>query len=243
MADIKIDIGTNIDEIGKSVDELSQQMVKDVQTAVGQLSRNVENEAIRLAQERLFSTSNHYIQSIKREQVGDNVWVISIDDEFSEHLENGFNGFDMKPGFLKSDKAKKDKDGNSYLDVPIQQHPFSKQKSSTKVTDMRSAVESVLKDNNVKKRVEEFDANSKGLSRYGNVTRFSNIKDRRVAGLVKITPPGSKSGQYLLFRRVSKNSPQDSWNHPGYQGANIFPDLEKYAKKQLDVILKNILGG
>jgi hypothetical protein len=241
MSNIKIDINLVIKDIKKDLEDLSEDLISSVQKAVGIVAISVENEAHKLASERL-ANPNTYIQGIKREKIGENTWVIYIDNPIAQKLEEGWGSYDMKPGFLNSSKAKKGRKGK-YLDIPLEQHPGSKKRGTNKVVSYREAVEAAIKEANIATRIEEFNSESIGLNRFGTVERFDNLKDPKVKGLVKITPPNSKS-QYFLFRRVSENSDPKKWIHPGFPGIDIFEnDLRKFAEKEIDRVLRNILGG
>jgi hypothetical protein len=146
---------------------------------------------------------------------------------------------------LNSSKAKTGDSGNKYIDVPFRVKPTSKEPVGQVTKDIRTAVANILKSKNVTKKIEEYNKNSKGLSKYGTVTRYGNIHRQHPAhGLVKITAPNKKAGgRYFLFRRISEKSSSNSWMHPGYQGIHLFDDvLPSFADKKIDEVLRKILG-
>ena len=244
MADTKIDIKIEAVKLGKDIEKLGKTLVSQLQEQIRVFSKTVYNEGLRLSSERLKTSQEMFNNNLKYEKIGDNTYVIYlIDDSPAIHFEEGWGSFDMKPGFLNSSKAKKTKDGKStFFDVPFKIEPHSKSPAGKGIIDMRSAVASVLKDEQVTKTITEFNEGATGLAKYGTVTRYTNTGDPRTEGLVQIQSPTTNSSSYFLFRRVSKNSPSHKFNHPGFKGAKIFPDLETYAQKGVEEILKKFLG-
>jgi len=238
--DVKVKI--DIEGMKKSLDDFSSSIVDTINESLDKLAEKMQREVGMAIFQKMPNKADSFLKHLKKEKIGDNIWVIYIDSEEFEQMELGYPGFDMKPGFLNSPKAKQSKDNKSYMRVPLPQKPHSKSPASPKVRDMRSAVKSVIKDKTVKKVVEKFNSQSSGLSRYGNVTRYKGIEDSRVKGLVAVQPPGGKK-QHLLFRTVSESSSEGSWMHPGVQGINIFEEINIKAEKELDKLMKDILGG
>jgi hypothetical protein len=242
MANFKIDLKIKVGDLIKSIDNLGKDLVQDLQNQIGVLSKTIYNEGLRLADQRLKTTSSLWKDNFKYQKVSDNIYEIYlIDNALAEDFEEGFGSFDMKPGFLNSSKAKTSADGKTkYMDVPFNIKPHAKSAAGERIMDMRSAVNEALKDEAVSKRIEEYNQNSSGLTKFGKVTRFDNIKDEKVKGLVNVKPPNGPS-KYFIFRRVSSNSVSSKFMHPGFKGANIFQDLEKYTDKSVDDLIKRIL--
>jgi len=240
---MKIDINTKIKDLDKDFEKLGEQVVKEIQAKIEMFSKAVYNEGLRLSAEKLGTSLANYQSNLKYEKIGDNIYqIFLVEDSFAEKFEEGFKGFDMKPGFLNSPKAKTTKDGlNKYFDVPFQIQPHAKSRASKRITDMRSAVQAAISDKTVEKRITEFNKDSKGLARFGNVTRYKT-GDPRTEGLVNIAPPGGGTSKYFIFRRVSRNSDPSKFLHPGYDGAKIFEELEKFTEKGIEDLLKGILG-
>jgi len=240
---MKIDIKAKIKGFDKDFENLGESIVKDMQRKLELFSKAAYNEGLRLASERLGTSLVHYQNNLRYEKISDNIYqIFLIEDSPAINIEEGMTGFDMKPGFLRSNKAKQTKSGEgTYLDVPFRIQPHSQSRANKRIVDMRSAVQAAVNDRTVEKRIKNFNKDSKGIERFGDVTRYLNTGDPRTEGLVKITPPKTRSSRYFLFRRVSNNSPSSSWLHPGHEGAKIFPDLEAFVNEGIDKLLKNIL--
>lgn len=236
MSDIRFKL--NVDQITKNFDFLRKNLVEDIRKQIGILASEVYDQGLYYASKRLHQSFSIWKDGYKFNKIGDGIYEIYIEDgHLAENYENGYGNFDMKPGFLNSPKAKTTKDGfGKYLDIPFNITP-----TPTNITDIKSAVSSVLVDTTINKRIEEFNQGSTGLTKFGEVTRFDGIKDDRIKGLVGIKPPNGTSN-YFIFRRVSKNSSPNKWIHPGIDGAHVFRDLENFTTKRIEEILKKILG-
>jgi hypothetical protein len=229
MSEIKIDINTLTKSLEKDLNSFSKDLVSSVQNAVENLVSILEAEAIKLASEKLTNTFPIYANAIRKEKIGENTWVIYLDNNFANMLEDGFSSYDMKDGFLSSNKAKIGKN-STYFNVPIN----PKQASKKNIFDYRSAVEAAINDS-------ETISDSKNTS-FGKIEKFSNLKEDRLKGLMKITSNAGNE-QFLLFRRVSTKSDKNKFIHPGYDGAHIIEkDLKLFAEQELDKILKKMLG-
>lgn len=241
---MKIDVNIELKKLKKDIKNLGEGVVNDMSNHIRAFSKTVYNEGVNLARQRLSGTYSKYVSNLKYSDLGNGVYVIFlVEGSIGDKLENGWSSYDMKPGFLSSPKVKMSKKGNPYIDIPLNIEPHSKRPSKQRVMDMRSAVDKVISDKTIKKRFEKFDSGSSGISKYGDVTRYDGIKDPRVHGLVKITHPqkAKKGSKYFIFRRVSNASDPNSWLNPkdgNKEGVNIFKDLEEYARKGIQDIIK-----
>lgn len=241
MSGFKIDLNIKLEGLSKELEQLGTTIVNDLKANLKAFSRSIYNEGLRLADERLKTTGAIWKNNFKFVEAGPNIYEIYlVEGSPAQSYEDGYAAFDMKPGFLNGPKSKTSKKGTKYADIPLNQKPYAKSSASPKVTDMSSAVKAVLSDNSVSKRIEEFNAGSKGLNKFGQVTKFDNVKDPKVQGLINIKTPEGVS-KFLLFRRVSSNSPSGKWIHPGFQGSHILDDLEKFTKDGIEDIFKKIL--
>jgi len=236
-------ITINVQDLIEDIESFEETIIQDIKDKVKDFSKAAYNEALRLSSQKLGTSATQWQNNLKYEEAGKDTYIIYlVEGSPAIPFEEGFGPFDMKPGFLMSGKAKRSLKGKKYLDVPIPQYPSSKRPGSKKIVDMRSAVASVLKDRTVEKRIKEYNAQSKGLSKYGKITRYTNTKDPRTEGLVKVSPPGKGRNRYYIFRRVSENSDGKSWIHPGFQGVDIFTDLESYVQKGIEDIIRGTTG-
>lgn len=81
-----------------------------------------------LASNRLNSTRQQFIDSLKMEKVAMNRYVITLDGD-AEHIEKGYDSFDMKPGLLRGAK-KVSKQGYRYRSIKFDHKPGATAKPS-----------------------------------------------------------------------------------------------------------------
>lgn len=235
----EINIKLEAEKLKKDLDLLSKQTQRNLKTAIKQLSLNVYNEADRLASEKLITSREDYRNALKYQQLSDDTYIIYLDPQSASAnaIEKGWEPFNMIKGLVNGPKSRVSKEGKRYNIIPFRQRPYSKEPTKQVVADMREAIQSIIKDKNIGKTVKEFNDKT--------ITFFEGIEDPRLQGLTKITSPiegkKAKHTQYFIWRVVSENSKIPSWNHPGYKGANIFNDLERYVQLNIDRILRTIL--
>jgi len=227
-------------ELGKSIDTISDRVKQQLQAAVKQLSLNTYAEAQRLANQRLDTSREDYVNNLKyRELKGQDIYIIYLDGA-GKFFEKGWEKFDMKHGLLHGPKSKVGKDGKRYNTVPFKKKGSAPKGSVGPIADTAAAIKGIIRDNKIQKIEKEI----KG----GTVTHYKGIEDPMLKNLVRVTQISKtksgkerKSSQYFVFRRVSENTDPSKWINPGYQGARIFPDLKRYVEDNLRLIMKEIL--
>lgn len=84
-----------------------------------------------LAKQQLSTTAKEYIQGIGPVEQTETTATIRLSGFLPVHLEKGLKKFDMKPGILKSSKAKISKKGTRFVVVPIKQVKFKRGRPRT----------------------------------------------------------------------------------------------------------------
>ncbi len=234
-----ISIQLNAEALGKSLKNLSIETTTTLQSAVASLAQGAYSEAIRLANERLKTTRQDYINALEFESIGDNIYVITLKGEHANAIEDGYASYDQKPGLLAGPNAKVNAKGGKYNTVPFYHTPTSKAPVNTKMTNLREAVQKLLKDRDLNKIIKD----DTGQPLQGVVARITDTGIRDLEGLIKVQKQYGKRTQssYVTFRRVGENSDPSKWMHPGYGGCHIFTDVENFINRELDNILKAIL--
>ena len=241
--DIKLSI--RAEELGLDFDLITQQATQSINQGVQALAQATFNTAIELAHEKLSSTQQDYINalSFSRKKIGKNVFYeISLSDSMN-WIEDGFPGYDMKPGLLNGPKSRVNKQGKRYNIVPFRHKPFGKAGGSSNstraklqnelsATIKKYGLDQIIKDSNNR----ALEGRVKSLTNKGLLPNLQGLTkyQKRYKSVIQST--------YMTFRVVSENSSPSSWIHPGYRGANIFPELEKYVDEQIDEILTHILS-
>lgn len=237
MFDINLKI--RAEELGKTLDNLADQTKEILEGAIGQIAQATYSEGVRLAQQRLKTTKQDYLNSFNLYELGDGIYVISLTGDHANSIEDGWAPFNMINGFLNGPKAKISKKGIIYNTIPFSYKPYSKAPLNEKSTQLRDAVKQVLKQNGIDKILKGPD----GTPLQGKVATILNTGIKELNGLVKYQKTYDKATQstYMTFRRVSERTLKSKWNHPGFGGAKIFPDLENYITEQVDRILNTVL--
>ena len=218
------------------------------------------NEGKRLAMERLHTTSKDWLKAFNMTVLSDNAYLIQLKDDVKEEhglpptwIEGGFAAFDMKPKMLAGPRVHQGKNG-PYLTVPFE-HAVSAKPTNLGEAVMQQGLKNVIRQNKMNKTFKD----KSGTPLQGNVARiqpgsaqkaFSESgkalmkqKTNYLEGLTKYQKTYAKrtESRYMTFRRVSKKSPASSWHHPGFEGAKVFPTLEKYLTDQVELLINNIL--
>ena len=229
-------------ELGKSLDVISERVKKQLQTAVKQLSLNTYAEAQRLANQRLDVARDNYLNSLKYQEVrGEDIYIIYLDPSGSgKYYEKGWESFDMKPGLLNGPHSKITAKGVRYNIVPFRKRATAPKGMTGPIVDTAAAIKAITRDNSIKKIEKEI----KG----GKITSYQGIQDPMLKGLTRVTQiyktrtgKERKYSQYFVFRMVSERTDPSKWIHPGFKGVKIFPDLKKYVEDNMRRILKELL--
>lgn len=210
----------------------------------------IRQEFDSVAKRRLNTSRDQYMEALSVE-VQNGILLVELDpnDWLANAVESGQSGFDMKPGLLRSDKAKVSKQGYRYAHIPMPQRKTPGGKSEN--SEFQNKINKVLRDPlimRVQGRMQQDGSyntietiasptnqpETKGLYRirkFRNAEAFQN-KDSPV------------SSQFVLFRTVSENPLSKSangWVHPGIQRRGLFPTVEAWANSLLPSILESIV--
>ncbi len=256
-------ISDKLIDLGVNVDTLSTGLVDSFQKAVGGLASMTQAEWIRLAQARLHSSRSMYVnglrqaESFKSEVVdGSNVFTIALVGSQPNNIENGQASFDMKgarPGWLGGNKAKVAADGHRYIVIPFRH-------STTSTTNL--AYTGQAKAQNLKQELKK-TVKAYGLDRMiklasggiatGPVSKVPNGSPdvhRFLRGLTRIQeafnshmPSGQQRGSsaLLTWRVLSDRSADDAWIHPGLPGVHLLNEVSRWADRELDRIIDQVM--
>lgn len=242
MANI-IDLSIKTRDLVGDISLIAEATIVQLENAIAIVAKNAYAEAVRQAQARLKTTQRDYIRALQLNDLGDNIYILSLEGKHANSIEAGFAGFDMKPGLLNGPKAKIVKSGKNkgkkYATVPFFYQPKGKSPLSEKGEMLRREVQRLIKENKTGNTILN---PSTGRPVQGYAARFKNTGVKDLEGLVKIQKTYDKRTQstYMSFRRVSENSDKSKWIHPGYTGAKIFPYLESYIDREAQIIINSM---
>lgn len=237
---VTINLQVRAEDLGRSLDAISEAMNVNLENAINTLAYSAYDEAVRLAQSRLKQTRADYINNLKFKELGSNSYIIYLEGEWPNKVEDGFGPYDMKTDLLTGPNAQKwaARGRFNYNVVPFGIRPDA-QAQPTNVTSLAEAAKQLIKDRGLDKVITS--ANT-GKPLEGMVASIRNTGIKNLEGLTKIQKVYNKTVQshYMTFRAV-KSTQVASWFHPGYKGAKIFPDVERYVMEEVDNILRTLL--
>jgi hypothetical protein len=248
---------------GTEIDGFDAGMIESFERALFGIAKGAQNEWIRLAQERLGTSSEIYINGLRqaesfvmKEGIGTS-YEISLVGKMPNDFEFGMPSFDMKavrPGWLGGAKAKTSKDGSKYVVIPFR-HSTTSQRFA--YTGKAKGVEPDLK-GQLRKAVKDYGLDRMTRTATGQVVRGVTARIPNKApvhsylkGMVRTqtptsgtTPKGLGRGSSTLttFRVMSEKSKASSWIHPGLKAANLLPEVESWIDDQMGRIIETILG-
>lgn len=248
-------------------------------------------KANEMASNRLHTTKQQYVDSLKIEKIGPNIYSVSLDDE-AKHLETGYDAYNMiAHGLTRGPKSKVSKDGYRYVVVPFQNSkgaaagtPAGDRQIQHKQTvtergwslgasnnagvappqglhsgaSLSAGIAELEKKSGLGKnipgvtgKVGTWTSHPANMNRaiftdrYGNqdVVDLDGPFNPLLNGLMKFQNKVGKTtrGSFVTFRVASENpKAKGKWNHPGFQGAKIFPELEDWAMQQLQKLVDEI---
>lgn len=197
------------------------------------------------AQLELNQTRRRYINNIQFIDSGRLEGTVLLDyskDKLVQMIEEGASAFDMKQGFLSSPKVKVGKKGGRYLTIPYRwANPNAIADADVFSNILPKPVYNVLKKKDLTIPISGGGSRSAGLSlkeipeQFRVVKKRVQIEDNRgnllfkeyqhksplSQGLIKSNDPTTGQNRYFSFRRVSDNSEEEAWIHPGIQKYNL----------------------
>lgn len=195
----RIQLGPTIEDIGASV--------------LYQAANEVRDLWAKEAMNTLKTTAGTYVSSINLDfTMGATLKAeLYLEGSWARKLELGFQPYDMKPVFARSNKRKTSKDGGWYMDIPF--------KHTTPAATGRTGMPMP---SSVYRKARNLPLGGRLPSTMGNYGGMQKQKES----------PTSSRSSYMTWRRVSSNSSPDSFRHPGFSGAKV---LDKVGGKIDDI--------
>lgn len=240
-----------------------QKVRSELRKAAAELAAAVHAHAIELASEKLRSRRPKFLESLSFKQINDDLYVIALDVK-ADWINDGLKPFDMKPGMLKSRKAKTAADGSRYLVVPFE-HGAGKVAST--VTPAEKNLIDTLKTHMKKKKIPwgKIEKDSSGNPKLGLLHSFdvdhAPIKTKEGPGTgkgpigsvmqgptgipllqsVRVYQKRRKDGtvkrSIMTFRTVSSKHGDGRWHHPGLAPENIMNEAAEWGLQQWETVM------
>lgn len=250
-------IDFNAEGFQKQLEQASDQVIGEIKGAVKDLANAAYANIVASAQSKLKTTRLDYLKGLKFDSLGDDTYLISLEGQFPNAIEDGWGPFNMKDKMLSSTKTvqvgsragqpwvQKGKKGQKYAHVPFEKKPFSKDLPTGDMASMIKKFKAV----NAKGRVQNFTSIFKDEGGKPIEGKVASVRNTGIPGLENVTKyqkiyTNTNTGKqvtssvYLTFKTVSELSPADAWYNKGFAGAHFFKETEDFVEEQMNNILK-----
>jgi hypothetical protein len=253
MADISLKI--RAEALGKTMENLAPQVEEEINSAVKNLAHAAYTAMTAKIQSMSMNVKNRkdYLSALKFKDVGDDSYIIYLDGEWANKLENGFGSYSIREMLLKSQKivgvgsragepwVRKAKDGHKYAAVPFEHKPHAGSSG-----DLAADIKALMGKgrDGQQQSISKIFKNAEGTPMSGKVATAipADNTNPNLVGLTKyqsVSPSGKVSSIYMTYRMVSENG--KDWIHPGHSGYQLFKEAEDFVEKEMDNIIKTLL--
>lgn len=152
---VTFSIEESLKRVQRELNSLAPSIEAEMNKAIKEVAHAAYAAIAAKAQQALNSTRQDYLKGLQFEDLGDNNFLISLEGNWPNALEEGFPSFNMTPGMLASTKTVqvgsragqpwvqqtkpkgKNKESHKFAHVPLEQHPHSK---AAKTANMAEAI-------------------------------------------------------------------------------------------------------
>jgi hypothetical protein len=231
---------------------LAPQVEEEINMAVKNLADAAYAAMVSQVQNMNLDPKNRkeYLSSLKFHKLGNDAYVIVLDSDFANKLEDGFGAYSIRDALLKSTKmvgvgsragqpwVRRAKDGHKYAAVPMQKRPTGGGKAGDLAEEIKKLYAKNMKGESQKltKIFKDIDGNPiRGKAAVAN-------GEGNLAGLTKfqsVSAAGKVSSLYMTFRMISETG--KDWMSPGKKGYHLFKKAEEFVEKEMDNIISTLL--
>jgi hypothetical protein len=262
MTDISFKL--RAEALGKSIENMAPKVEAEINEAVKNLAHAAYTQMTALIQRKKMADTNRqdYLKGLKFTELGDNSYLIHLEGEWANKLENGTGPYSLREVLLKSKKivqvgprtgqpwVQHNQQGKKYAHVPFDHHPHRGSGSGDLSTDIKR-----LTAKNVQGKAQNLTEIFKSVegkaldSGSGKATKpVAVVKElpdgasknlMNMAKFQKVHESGAVTSIYMTWRTVSESG--KDWTHPGLPGLDIFKHAEEWVKQEMDQLVKTIL--
>lgn len=217
---INIDIASLLDQIyldKSQTDDLIDSVVKDLTLAF-------HREWEQVAAENLKSARQEYIANLNVVDEGFAKGAVVLTGQFPNMLEEGADAFDIKEGLLAGPNAKMGANGNRYNTVPFKQGTPGALPENFNGGIMPKPVHDVAKKKSIGDQIKKQELPKEFQQPKKKSVPSRNAVYEHKASIyegIKKTKDLAGNVSYTSFRRVSDNSDENSWIHPGLEARDF----------------------
>jgi hypothetical protein len=253
MSDISFKIRAEL--LGKQIENLAPQVEDEINQAVKNLAHAAYTGMTARIQAMSISDKSRkdYLNGLKFKDLGDDSYLIYLDGDWANKLEQGFGPYSIRDVLLKSKKivgvgsrsgepwVRKAKDGHKWAVVPFEHKPHVNP-SGDLAQDIKKMMAKGV--NGQVQAIGKVFKNAEGKPITGKVASVnpSDATNPNLAGLTKyqhVSKSGRVSSVYMTYRAISETG--KDWVHPGSAGYQLFKQAEEYVEKEMDNIIKTLL--
>lgn len=150
---VTLSLKDSLKKLQKDLESLAPSLESEINQAVKDAAYAAYASIVAKAQKALNSTRQDYLKGLSFEDLGDNSFLISLDGDLANHLEDGYPAFNLVPKMLESKKTVqvgsrsgqpwvqntkpkgKNKESHRFAHVPLQLHPHSKAAGTSNLAD------------------------------------------------------------------------------------------------------------
>ena len=254
---IKVTIDASIlTDIERVLEPVARKAMEDAAQRMVAMTRG---KAIELANERLHTRRQMFIDGLNMVEVNDSTYLITLDADV-RWIDDGLPQHNMIDNLLNSPKAKTAKDGSKYVVVPFRHGPSGPTQQTPAQSTLLNTIKGELKKRGIP--YGKIESGADGSPKLGTLHKFSITQKpiktsnspgqgKGPVGEVMQGPTGipllqgiqirqrmqkNKDGSESVKRDImtfrvasSKHKDQGRWEHPGLQPMNIMEDTAKWA--------------
>lgn len=254
MADISLKL--RAEALGKSLEKIAPLVEEELNQAVKDLANAAYTAMVSQVQSMNLDPKNRaeYLKGLKFSKLGNDSFLITLDSEWANKLENGFGGYSIRDAMLKSTKTvqvgsragepwvRKAKDGHKYAAVPMQKRPYGGGTAGDLGEEIKKLY--ALGTNNKVQKITKIFKDVDGNPIRGKVATVQGNEgvNPQLQGLTKfqsVSQSGKVSSIYMTFRMVSETG--KDWVSPGKKGYHLFKKAQDFVEKEMDNIIMKVL--
>lgn len=253
MSDISLKIVAG--KLGKSLEGLASAVENELNEAVKTLAHSAYTAMVAKIQGMSMNAGNRqdYLKSLHFQNLGSDSYLIYLDGDFANKLEQGYGSYSIRDKLLSSTKTvqvgsragepwvRTAKDGHKWAIVPFEHKQNSTgQKGGDLATDIRQMM--VKNSKGKKQKLSQIFKDIDGNPISGKVAVVDDAINDKFQGMVKyqhVHESGKVSSVYMTYRGVSEA--KKDWVHPGFAGYQLFKEAERFVESEMENIINTIL--
>ena len=252
MADFSLKITAA--SLGKTLAGISEQLEDELEGAVEDLAYGAYAKIAADAQAKIGNPESRqeYLKGLEIINLGSGSFLVTLNTEGSNKLEDGYDSYSLKDTLLSSNKVvqvgpragqpwvqKNQENGQKFAHVPMQMRPASKEAGN----DLGKEIQSIMGKSKEgrQQRITKIFRDNTGKPLQGRVA--TGISDNplinKVTKYQKVGKSGSVSSTYINYRTIAESS--SGWQHPGHDGYGFFQEAEDWVAAELENIIGTLL--